>query len=316
MREKILNFISYFHIYDLILFSAFLLIAMCFIFLSFIAFRKKFISIPFFLLGFAVIIAIPFAIKYFMEERFYKIEKEISYDNTYNYSDVYQYIADIKNVGRRNISGCVFSHEILYDTSKDSGFTKYKHMLLNYIKPKKVYSKDIPMDLKVGQSVHISEVMEDYKHKGEPYITKIECYGKKRHSDTTKLLKGIYKPKKESDENEGKKDDKLIQDIGNESNVNDEIEFDEFDEFDIETTNKSNKTDSKTQEEIKKTQDIFILESDDNTNQNNLSNTPAPDTDNLNSYNKDNPPTEETLPPNWRELRDNFNVPLLKETPR
>ncbi len=309
MKEKIIDFISYFHLYDLILFSAFLLLAMCFIFLSFIFFRRKFISIPFFLLGFGIIIAIPFAIKYFMQERFYKIEKEITYDNTYNYSDVYQYIAEIKNVGRRNIAGCIFSHQILYDTDNEVGVTKYKHILLNYIKPKKVYTRDIPMDLKVGQSIKISEVMENYKHKGSKYITKIECYGKKRHKDDIKPLQGVYKPKKEEDKNvAGVKIDSV------DSIDNNEIEIDGPDEFDVDIKSKTtDNTKTETKEEINKTQDLFILEDDNATQELHQESTPN---DNMQPSQTNIPPTEETLPPNWRELRDNFNVPLLKETPR
>ena len=47
------------------------------------------------------------------------------------------------------------------------------------------------MDLKVGQSIKISEVMENYAHKGEKYITKIECYGKARHKENAKVFTRI-----------------------------------------------------------------------------------------------------------------------------
>lgn len=194
MKEKLLHFISYFHWYDIVLMSSFLMIALCFIFLSFIFFRRKIISIPMFLIGFLLIIALPFVTRYILEERFYKVQVDEIYNKVYNYSDVYQYIAEITNVGKRNIAGCVFSHQILYDTSKDSGFVKYKHMLLNYVKPRHIYNKDIPMQLDVGQSVKISQVMEDYPHRNEPFVTKIECYGKGKAEQNEKVLVGYKKP--------------------------------------------------------------------------------------------------------------------------
>lgn len=150
-----------------------------------------------FLIGFLLIIALPFVTRYILEERFYKVEIDEIYNKVYNYSDVYQYIGEITNVGKRNIAGCVFSHQILYDTSKDSGFVKYKHMLLNYVKPKHIYNKDIPMSLNVGESVKISQVMEDYPHRDEPFRTKIECYGKGKAGENDKVLVGYKKPPKE-----------------------------------------------------------------------------------------------------------------------
>lgn len=153
-----------------------------------------------FLIGFLLIIALPFVTRYILEERFYKVQVDEIYNKVYNYSDVYQYIAEITNIGKRNIAGCVFSHQILYDTSKDSGFVKYKHMLLNYVKPRHIYNKDIPMQLDVGQSVKISQVMEDYPHRNEPFVTKIECYGKGKAEQNEKVLVGYKKPPAETSE--------------------------------------------------------------------------------------------------------------------
>ncbi|TLD98204.1 DUF2393 family protein [Helicobacter trogontum] len=326
MKEQILNFISYFHLYDLILFASFALIAMCFVFLSFISFRKKIISIPLFLLGFCFIVAIPFAMRYFMEERFYKIDKEIAYDRTYNYSDVYQYIATITNVGKRNIAGCVFSHQILYDTDNEQGMTKYKHIILNYIKPKKVYNRDIPMDLKVGQSVNISEVMENYAHKGEKYITKVECYGKVRHKEGAKVLQGFYK----DDGKNGSGEDKASKQVADEAGKDDMRAYtDEIEQ--LENAKRSKEVvsqsqamsvedslgDSNTRVETNNNinQD---MESKDNQMQNNANVIPESNTSQSQGIPPQVvlPPQEEKIPPNWREERDRFNPPLLKEMPR
>lgn len=322
MKEQILDFIAYFHLYDLILFAAFTLIAMCFVFLSFISFRKKLVSIPLFLLGFCIIIAIPFAMRYFMEERFYKIEKDVAYDRTYNYSDVYQYIATITNVGKRNISGCVFSHQILYDIDNGHGFTKYKHMALNYIKPKKIYNRDIPMDLKVGQSVRISEVMEDYDHKGEKYITKIECYGKPKANENAKILHGFYK----SQQKENKNDDKKVQ-IPDDAGKNDMQAYTK-EIKDIESKQLQNKQNQNLQSKPKdgtKTSKIDAKQNSTDIQNNEI----LPDNQQENLIQKESklqsqgippqnilPPKEDNLAPNWREERDKFNPPLLKEMPR
>ncbi len=318
MKEQILDFIAYFHLYDLILFAAFALIAMCFIFLSFISFRKKFISIPLFLLGFCIIIAIPFAMRYFMEERFYKIEKDVIYDRTYNYSDVYQYIATITNVGKRNIAGCVFSHQILYDTEHEHGITKYKHMLLNYIKPKKAYNKDIPMDLKVGQSVRISEVMENYEHKGENYITKIECYGKVRHNKDANILHGFYKSK-DKEKTDGDKEKKQVAD---DSGKEDMAAYTE-DMKQSEST-QSTKDIQRQKAKIQINIDNNQIPTEQNIQEDELQNNAiAPTTPETQTPQPQGippqimpPPAEEKLPPNWREERDRFNPPLLKEMPR
>lgn len=327
MKEQILHFIGYFHLYDLILFASFALIAMCFVFLSFISFRKKFISIPLFLLGFCMMIAIPFAMRYFMEERFYKIEQEVAYDRTYNYSDVYQYISTITNVGKRNIAGCVFSHQILYDTDSESGITKYKHMILNYVKPKKVYNKDIPMDLKVGQSVRISEVMEGYAHKGEKHVTKIECYGKARHGADSKVLHGFYKPQDQDEEEE--QIDQAPSDAGKDDMQAYTKEMQELDA--------ANAALKEQQQAAKKAQIAQIAQEAQQIaaqpqvmpqpaqpqegNATNQSTTPEEAVvENLGQPQgippQIAPPTERQLPPNWREERDRFNPPLLRETPR
>lgn len=321
MKEQILNFISYFHVYDLILFASFTLIAMCFVFLSFISFRKKFISIPLFLLGFCMIIAIPFAMRYFMEERFYKIEKDVAYDRTYNYSDVYQYIATITNVGKRNIAGCVFSHEILYDTDKEQGLKKYKNMALNYIKPKKVYIRDIPMDLKVGQSVRISEVMENYKHKGEKYRTKIECYGKYKQNDNAKTLHGFYKSQVK--EHENTKQPQIVNDAGK-----NDMQAYTKDMKNLESTNpkdnpQSNTTQSDAQTKPKVTKNQTNVQQNVETlgnetqidNEESTAQQTHPQSQGIPPQITP-PPKSEELPPNWREERDKFNPPLLKETPR
>lgn len=324
MKEQILNFISYFHLYDLILFASFALIAMCFVFLSFISFRRKIISIPLFLLGFCIIIAIPFAMRYFMEERFYKIEKEIAYDRTYNYSDVYQYIATITNVGKRNIAGCVFSHQILYDADNEQGITKYKHKILNLVKPKKVYNRDIPMDLKVGQSIKISEVMENYAHKGEKYITKIECYGKARHKENAKVLQGFYKDNSKTEDSENTDSKKVADEAGKDdmSAYTDEIKK-------LDDDKKAKDIASQTQKVSieKQSQNINIntqntesanLDSKDNQTQDSMNTPPKADTPQSQGIPPQImlPPQEETLAPNWREERDKFNPPLLKEMPR
>lgn len=319
MKEQILNFISYFHLYDLILFAAFTLIAMCFIFLSFISFRKKFISIPLFLLGFCIIVAIPFAMRYLMEERFYKIEKDVAYDRTYNYSNVYQYIATITNIGKRNIAGCVFSHQILYDTEKEHGLAKYKYIALNYIKPKKIYNRDIPMDLKVGQSVRISEVMENYAHKGEKHVTKIECYGKSKPNKNAKILQGFYK----TQQKENKHDDKKVQ-IPDDAGKNDMQAYTK-DIKDLESKqlqNAKNQDRAKIQDEVNKTSTINTQQNNANTQdnktlqeqQNTMPQEAKPQTEE--APQNISPPKEEKLPPNWREERDKFNPPLLKEMPR
>lgn len=312
MKEQILNFISYFHLYDLILFAAFTLISMCFVFLSFISFRKKLISIPLFLLGFFIIIAIPFAIRYFMEERFYKIEKDVAYDQTYNYSDVYQYIATITNIGKRNIAGCVFSHQILYDTDKENGLIKYKHLALNYIKPKKIYNRDIPMDLKVGQSVRISEVMENYAHKGEKYITKVECYGKVK-AGAQKILNGFYKPQnKDNESNETKA--QTQDDAGK-----DDMQAYTNDIKQLETTQLQQNTQNQTKESSIQAD---IQQNTTNTQpsiDNKADTTPQEEVSRPQGISPQimlPPPSEEKLSPNWREERDRFNPPLLKETPR
>lgn len=324
MKAQILNFISYFHLYDLILFASFALISMCFIFLSFILFRKKIFSIPLFLLGFCMIIAIPFAMRYFMEERFYKIEKDVAYDRTYNYSDVYQYIATITNVGKRNIAGCVFSHQILYDVDNDHGITKYKNIILNYVKPKKIYNRDIPMDLKVGQSVNISEVMENYAHKGQKHITKIECYGKERHKNNAKILHGFYKNGNEEKHNENKDSQKSADDAGKndmDAYTNDikKLEDSKISKDITVQTQKIN-TDKSLQNVNQNTNTqnkVKDIESKDNKMQNS---TEIPEVNNEQSQGISPqimlPPKEEKLSPNWREERDKFNPPLLKEMPR
>lgn len=324
MKEQILDFIAYFHLYDLILFAAFTLIAMCFVFLSFISFRKKLISIPLFLLGFCIIIAIPFAMRYFMEERFYKIEKEVAYDRTYNYSDVYQYIATITNVGKRNIAGCVFSHQILYDTENEQGLTKYKHMLLNYIKPKKIYNRDIPMDLRVGQSVRISEVMENYAHKGQKYTTKVECYGKSKPIENAKILHGFYKPQHKESENDNKQTQ-----TPNDAGKNDMQAYTD-DIKKLETTKLQKDTQNqnmqaKLQDEANNTNKINAKQNDTNIQNNEIPLDSQQEGVNPQEVTPQSqgippqtilPPQEEKLPPNWREERDKFNPPLLKETPR
>lgn len=356
MKEKLLTFISYFHWYDLLLFSAFALLGMCFIFLSFIAFRKKFISIPLFLLGFAIMIAIPFAMRYFMEERFYKISIEKSYDSVYNYSDVYQYIGEITNVGKRNIAGCVFSHQILYDTSKETGIIKYKHLILNYIKPKQVYNKDIPMDLKVGQSVKISEVMEDYSHRGEPYITKIECYGKSKAQEGQKILQGVYKPKQEQtkDATLESKTQEQTSNVANTQNTNitenpsdatqpttttipstqittqasnttpkEEIITNNTKQEDNVSKDSSSQNPSNQEQNLPKQEPIPetppiqtpTIPQIPKIPQTPMPQIPAPQIPMPQAPNLESP-QDNTRPPNWRELRDNFSVPLLKETPR
>lgn len=183
VKEKVINFFYHLHLYDLALLATMLMLALCFIFLSFIAFRRKLISIPLFFIGFGIVIALPFAMRYIMENRFYMVDTEVLYDKVLRYSDVYKYDATLTNVGKRNIAGCLISHEILYDTNDKSMIDKYKHMILNYVKPKKVYVKDIPMDLKVNQSITISmqsqEFMPEYPHRDENYVTKVQCYGKR-----------------------------------------------------------------------------------------------------------------------------------------
>lgn len=328
MKEKILSFFSYFHWYDIILSSAFLLLAMCFIFLSFIAFRKKFISIPLFLLGFIMMLALPFIIRYCMEERFYKIEIERAYDGVYNYSDVYQYIATVTNVGKRNISGCVVSHQILYDVSKESGINKYKYMLLNYVKPKRTYNKDIPMDLKVGQSIEISEVMEDYPYRGEPYITRVECYGKSKYADDIKRLEGFYKTKATAQDNEKKVD--IQNQIDIESKDKETQESDKNTESIITSQDSNQNVNENVQNQDSALQQDTQPQAIDTNNSNESIQTPKQDTQTVAPQTDENPqdsnipiPPQEAiqspnnqLPDNWRELRDNFQIPLLKEAPR
>ncbi|RDU67526.1 hypothetical protein CQA53_00450 [Helicobacter didelphidarum] len=332
MKEKITEFFSYFHWYDMILFSALALLAMCLIFLSFLTFRKRIISILCFLLGFTLIIAIPFVVRYFLEERLYKVEIKKAYDSVYNYSEVYQYIANITNVGKRNIAGCIMSHQILYDTSKTSGFTKIKYIALNYAKPKYVYNKEIPMDLKVGQSVDISEVMENYPYRGEPYTTKIECYGVKKYGDEVKRLQGVYLPKTEQQDDasvmskeEPQSDEETIDD-SLDSKVKTNIQENKQD---LEQDTKNLDTQTSVQEKQQQNNILPPIQNDSETQtQNHNLDQQFNNTDSLSQ----NPPHSEqpnnqipniippqdngTQIPDWREKRDNFNIPLLKETPR
>ncbi|RDU73318.1 DUF2393 domain-containing protein [Helicobacter aurati] len=196
MKEKLIEFLSYLNVYDLILFAALLILGLCLIFLSFIAFRHKIISIPLFFIGFSAIVCLPFIMRYLMENIFYKINTEVHYDRVLRYSDIYKYSATITNIGKRNIAGCVISHRILYDTEDKPAITKYKNMLLNYIKPKKVYTKNIPINLKVNQSVDVSmqsqEFIQEYPYREQKHLTKIECYGKENTLKNVTPLEGKY----------------------------------------------------------------------------------------------------------------------------
>lgn len=315
MKEKFLHLVSYFHWYDIVLMSAFLMIALCFIFLSFIFFRRKIVSIPLFLLGFGLIIALPFLSRYILEERFYKISIDEIYNKVYNYSDVYQYIGEITNTGKRNIAGCVFSHQILYDTSKDSGFIKYKHMLLNYVKPHHIYSKDIPMDLKVGQSIKISQVMENYKHRNEPYITKIECYGKGRHGANDKVLIGYVKPPKvENTESSEESNIESSTDSKVETAIESKVESELDSKVETNTTpntpiNTESSQESNTESNTT-TQSTPIPQSQPQSQDESPNNTESTDIESMPQE------SEEEARIRKRQERDNFSVPLLKETPR
>ena len=317
VKDILSEFFSYLHLYDIALFSAFLLLSMCFIFLSFIAFRRKLLCIPLFIIGFAIAIAIPFAMRYLMEERFYKIEVDETYNRIYNYSDVYQYIAKVKNVGKRNIYGCIISHRILYDTSKDSSMIeKYRHLLLNYVKPKQVYNTDVKLDLKVGQTVELNKLIEDYPHRGEKYTTKIECYGKSRYADGDKILRGVYEPKNKTSEDskqnnaEQENVDDLVDDVS--GNVDDTLEDTSTEQQDsvTQTTEENISNDNTTQENTQEQNNTSTAQerSEEQNSEEKSSNNEAQSSQQNNN--------EQTLDADWREKRDNFTVPLLKETPR
>lgn len=347
IKDILEDFFSYLHLYDIALLAAFMLLGMCFIFLSFIAFRRKILSIPLFIIGFSIMIALPFAMRYFMEERFYKIEISKSYDSVYNYSDVYQYIAKVTNIGKRNIAGCIISHQVLYDTSNDqSMIDKYKHMLLNYVKPKKIYNLDINLDLKVGQTIELTDLIEDYPHRGEPYVTKVECYGKKRYKDGDKVLQGIYEkaPEKDTDTNtesktqdstESTENTESTQTIDSPSATTTQTTQEETSAAVNNTSNES--TNAITQDSTTNTTNTESTENIESSNTQNQNNTVQNNQDINNNQNTDKQDTTQTqtnsntnntnnidnnneeensLDPDWREKRDNFRVPLLKENPR
>lgn len=332
MKDKIIDFFSYYHWYDIVLMSSILMIALCFVFLSFIFFRRKIISVPLFLIGFALMIALPFLVRYVLEQRFYKVETDISYNKVYNYSDVYQYIAEITNVGKRHIAGCVFSHQILYDTSKDSGMTKYKHILLNYVKPRHIYNKDIPMDLQVGQSVKINEIMEDYKHRDEPFITKIECYGKGKHNQKDKILVGYVKPPKAEPSTEttttestsessvdSNMESKIDSNVSsNVSNIESSPPTANIESSVTESNVPQSVPESNVAPAIVPTPEVVPESTPPNT-QSNAQDSTTQDSTSQDSTPQDSINDEEAKKEEarkQREARDNFNVPMLKEMPR
>ena len=180
------------------------------------------------------------------------------------------------------------------------------------------------MDLKVGQSIKISEVMENYAHKGEKYITKIECYGKARHKENAKVLQGFYKDNSKTEDSENTDSKKVADDAGKDdmSAYTDEIKK-------LDDDKKAKNIASQTQKVSieKQSQNINIntqntesanLDSKDNQTQDSMNTPPKTDTPQSQGIPPQImlPPQEETLAPNWREERDKFNPPLLKEMPR
>ncbi|STQ86600.1 DUF2393 domain-containing protein [Helicobacter muridarum] len=326
MKEKIIIFFSHLHTYDLLLFASLLMLSLCFMFLSFIAFRYKIISVALFFIGFVAVICLPFVMRYIMDEIFYKIDIKVQYDRILRYSDIYKYNATITNIGKRNISGCIISHNILYETQNQSLINKYKNMLLNYIKPKKTYMKNIPMDLKVGQSLDVSlqsqEFIDEYPYRDQKHETKIECYGKSsKSSSNIEPIEGKYiKIDKESaiktDQVNPQNDSLESQDDVNFSN--------EFD--DNLNSNLDSIQPSVSSQQGVLTQDINSnkLDDKDNTILNNLlySNTSQEPKDskeqssNQYTYPQDLDDNKDSESENYNYSNSIENIPLLKEAPR
>ncbi|PAF43281.1 DUF2393 family protein [Helicobacter sp. 11S02629-2] len=150
-------------------------IGACFVLLALLVFKYKTLSILSFILGIVIILLIPFAMRYFMQERLYKIETSISKDTVLRYVNTYYLDANVTNVGMADISYCEVGVHILRSSS--TKFGAYKGKVLDFFRPLAVFKDRFNMDLKVGKSENISLQLNNFKYRDFPREVYIQCHG-------------------------------------------------------------------------------------------------------------------------------------------
>lgn len=177
IRDSALQFISNFSLYDISLMLVLCFIAMCFMFISLVILKRKMISFFIFSIGLFIIFAMPFTMKYFMEEKFYKVEVDFFKEQYLAYVPIYYLDVNVKNIGQRKISGCYITHTILYDTDTNDMLQNYRNTLLNYLRPRHIFTKNEKVTIVPGESKVINLHLNNYKYQKSKHINKVQCYG-------------------------------------------------------------------------------------------------------------------------------------------
>ncbi|PAF48789.1 hypothetical protein BKH43_07755 [Helicobacter sp. 13S00401-1] len=175
LLHSIVTFITTLSLLEIVVYIIIFTVGACFVLLAFLVFRYKTLAILSFIVGLAIIILLPFGMRYFMQERLYKVETTISKDSVLQYVNTYFLDAKVSNVGIENINYCDVGIHILRPSSTQFGF--YKGKVLDFLRPLAIFNERFNMDLKVGESENITLQLNNFRYRDFPRKVYVQCHG-------------------------------------------------------------------------------------------------------------------------------------------
>lgn len=155
---------------EILIFFGFFACFLLFFILGIAFYSKRFLSAMLFLISFLLLFSPPFAIKYLMQEKLYKIQVTYAKAAPLQYTDTFFIDMNIKNIGRKTLHRCLVHINVL--EAKTGLLQRFR----DFIYPQKVFSQLLTQKININETQHFLVMFDDFHYKDNPYEVQVNCF--------------------------------------------------------------------------------------------------------------------------------------------